>query len=410
MMRDASIHIPGSLRAWVLVLLSLVLAGCASTSSGPTDITDDGSRDTRLALWLAKKAELIAHADAEYDLVLSGWFEPSEAEAILDTNPSARLLAGLALTWVMDDPDWQQLLVTVANGGAPNGPLQITDDMYLMYDSDEDGELDTHCSPPGWDDILAMDPRHTGWRELVLSFYGVAGVQPQHDGVAVDMVDAYPFCEGAWSDGVPESLSADAWVGSQAELLEAVRDTVPASKWVFANAGRDFPAGSPFPQYVNGYLLENALGEIFGLATPTELLASAERALSTTLPPHAVVYAVDTDDTGVVDEERLRVGLATSLLNDHTYFAYDSGPVDHGGVDGWWFADYYDIVLGGPEGPYSAVSGGYVREFERGRVVVASPGPIDVSFDEPHLDTADAARDTAFTIAPGDARIFLLDP
>ncbi len=393
-----------------IVVLCLLIAGCASTSTGPGDITDDDTRDTRLALWLAKKAELIAHADAEFDLVLSGWFEQSEADAILDRNPNAKLLAGLTVAWILDDPAWQGLLVTVANGGDPNGPLQITDDMYLMYDSNEDGELDTHCSPPGWDDILAMDPRHPGWRQLVLSFYGVVGAQPQHDGVVIDMVDAYPFCEGAWSEGVPESLSAVAWVDAQAELLEAVRDTVPVAKWVFANAGRDFPAGSPFPEHLNGYLLENALGELFGLEDVEDLLDSADRALTTTLAPHMVVYSVDTDDTGVIDADRFRTGLATSLLYDHTYFAFDSGPRDHGGVNGWWFADSYEFELGPPLGAYQAATGGYRRIFERGVVIVACAEPIDVLFDEPHRDTADGAVDTAFTIQPGDARVLLLEP
>jgi len=393
-----------------ILVLCLLLAGCASTTTGPGDITDDDTRDTRLALWLAKKAELIAHADAEFDLVLSGWFEQSEADEILDRHPSSKLLAGLTVTWILDDPAWQGLLVTVANGGDPDGPLQITDDMYLMFDSDEDGELDTHCSPPGWDDILAMDPRHSGWRELVLSFYGVVGAQQQHDGVVIDMVDAYPFCDGAWSVGVPESLSADAWVDAQAGLLEAVRDTVPAAKWVFANSGRDFPVGSPFPEHLNGYLLENALGDLFGLETPAELITSAERALTTTQAPHMVVYSVDTDDTGVIDSARFRTGLATSLLYEHTYFAFDYGPRDHGGVNGWWFSDYYDIELGEPEGDYSTVAGGYLRDFAGGSVVVASEGAIAVSFDEPHLDTADAAVDTVFTVQQGDARIYLLEP
>jgi len=406
--RSQWLRIPPRVSAGVLVLC-LALAGCASKTTGPGDITDDGVRDTRLALWLARKAELIAHDDAQYDLVLSGWFEQSEADDILDRHPSAKLLAGLTTTWILDDAAWQTLLVTVANGGDPNGPLQITDDMYLMFDCDEDGELDTHCSPPGWDDILAMDPRHTGWRQLVLSFYGVVGAQPQHDGVVIDMVDAYPFCEGAWSEGVPESLSADAWVDAQAGLLEAVRDTVPASKWVFANAGRDFPDSSPFPEHLNGYLLENALGELFGLETPAELIASAERALTTTESPHLVVYSVDTDDTGVIDADRFRTGLATSLLCDHTYFAFDSGPRDHGGVTGWWFPDAYEIELGTPAGAYEAVSGGYRRIFENGAVIVARDAPIPLLFDEPHRDTADGTVSTSFTVQPGDARIFLLE-
>jgi hypothetical protein len=36
----------------------------------------------RLALWLAKKDELIEHERARYDLVMTGWFEPAEAETM----------------------------------------------------------------------------------------------------------------------------------------------------------------------------------------------------------------------------------------------------------------------------------------------------------------------------------------
>jgi hypothetical protein len=148
--------------------------------------------------------------------------------------------------------------------------------MYLMFDDDDDGVLDRRCSPPGWgDEIYAMDPRHEDWRELILSFYEVVGGQPQHDGVIVDMLDAYPFCEGAWSEGVPVPLDAEAWVDGQEQLLASVRAGLSGEKWVVANAGRDFPEGSPCPQYLNGYLLENALGTQFGLSSVEELLASA---------------------------------------------------------------------------------------------------------------------------------------
>jgi hypothetical protein len=37
---------------------------------------------------------------------------------------------------------------------------------------------------------------------------------------------------------------------------------------------------------------------------------------------------------------------------DNTYFAFDYGPRDHGGVTDWWFEDYYDVDLGEPVGPY----------------------------------------------------------
>lgn len=157
----------------------------------------------------------------------------------------------------MDEPGWLVLLLTVANGGDSTGPMQITEDMYLVLDDDGDGTPDRRCSLPGWEGIYAMDPRHPGWRQLVLAFYEAIARQPQHDDVIVDMVDAYPFCEGAWSCGVPTPLDAGAWVSMQDELLGLIRERVSPDKWVLANAGREFPAESPFPRHLNGYLLEN---------------------------------------------------------------------------------------------------------------------------------------------------------
>ena len=100
-----------------------------------------------------------------------------------------------------------------------------------------------------------------------------------------------------------------------------------------------------------------------------EGLAAAQRALETTRAPHVVVFAVDTDDTGEIDWARLRVGFAASLLMGNTYFAFDYGPRDHGGVTDWWFPEYYEIALEVPLGSYSYAEGIYRRDFEKGIVV-----------------------------------------
>jgi len=366
------------------------------------------SRSPRLTLWLADKNDLLAHETADFDLIITAWFEPAESDALRARNSDARLLAGLALNWVSTDPGWLPMLHTIANGGDPNGPLQIRDEMYLMFDRDGDGALDTHCSPPGWDQILAVDPRHPGWRELILSFYDVVASQPQHDGVVIDMLDAYPFCEGAWSQGIPTPLGASGWVSAQEELLALLRERIPQDKWLFANGGRDFPPGSPFPAYLNGYLLENALGTQFGLGSVEEVLASAERAQQSTRAPHIVVFAVDTDDTGQVDWARFRSGLAASLLIDNIYFSFDYGSRIHGEVEGWWQEDFYSVDLGSPLGPYSTIGGVYRREFERGVVVVAAEAPAIISLDEPHAALFSGEIGTQFSIATGDAEILII--
>jgi hypothetical protein len=364
-------------------------------------------RTPRLALWLAKKDELIGHESAGYDLVIASWFEPTEAGTIRPRRHSAKLLAGLSHTWVLDEPVWMEFFLAVANRGDPNGPLQVTDDMYLMLDEDGDGKLDRKCSAPGWKGLYAMDPRHTGWREMILAFYETVAQQPQHDGIVVDMVDAYPFCEDAWSGVVLAPLDSATWVSAQDELLGLIRERVPTDKWMLANAGRDYPAGSPFPRHLNGYLLENFLG-VWGVGLE-EGLASAQRALETTQPPHIVIFAVDTDDTGDIDWRCFRVGFAASLLMDNTYFAFDYGSRDHGGVTDWWVPGYYEIALGNPLASYSYAEGMYRRDFERGTVVIATEEAVAVSLDAPHTDMATGEQGLEFVVREGDARILLMD-
>ncbi|MBU0491868.1 MAG: putative glycoside hydrolase family 15 protein [Chloroflexi bacterium] len=390
-------------------LLALVVVGvlaCEPATPVPSaspETPRTSAASPRLALWLAKKPELLARPDARYDLVMTAWFEPAEAQAIRSRHNST-LLAGLSHTWIWENPDWQSHLVTVANGGDAHGPLQITQGMVLMVDDNGDGALDRRCSLPGWEGLYAMDPRHPGWRQFILTYYETVARQPQHDGVIVDMVDAYPFCDGAWSGGVPTPIDAAAWVAAQDELLGLIRQRVPSDKWLVANAGRDFPAGSPFPRHLNGYVLENWLGS-WGLGLE-EGLTSAQRALETTQPPHIVVLAVDTDDSGTVDWARFRTGLAASLLMDNTYFAFDYGSRDHGGVMDWWFPQYYEAALGAPLGPYTSSEGVYRRDFEGGTVLVAALQPATLAFDAPHQDLATGETGTTFTVPPGDGRIF----
>jgi hypothetical protein len=118
-----------------------------------------------------------------------------------------------------------------------------------------------------------------------------------------------------------------------------------------------------------------------------------------------VVYAVDTDDTGRQDMNRMRLGLTLSLLNDNTYFTYDFGPRDHG--QSWWFPEY-DVDLGKPLGNYYLKDEIYYREFENG-VVVASPNQeAVVTFDQDYLDVSSGERADFFNLEKGDGRIYLI--
>jgi hypothetical protein len=136
-------------------------------------------------------------------------------------------------------------------------------------------------------------------------------------------------------------------------------------------------------------------------------LASAQRALETTKAPHAVILAVDTDDTGVISWPRFRTGLAASLLLDHTYFAFDFGPRDHGGVIGWWFPEFYQIDLGKPLGAFSFQNFLYRRDFEKGIILIATDQPAQFSFETPYRDIFTGESGTEFTVYQDDARILI---
>jgi hypothetical protein len=112
---------------------------------------------------------------------------------------------------------------------------------------------------------------------------------------------------------------------------------------------------------------------------------------------------VDTDDTGVIDYSKMRLGLVLSMLFDESYFAYDFGPRDHG--QAWWFEEY-DVALGEPVGDYYVVDGVFWREFENG-FVVAAPEGADVSFDSQLRDVSNGDVSNTFYIDAGDGRIYL---
>jgi hypothetical protein len=114
---------------------------------------------------------------------------------------------------------------------------------------------------------------------------------------------------------------------------------------------------------------------------------------------------VDTDDTGVRDMKRMRLGLTLSLLNDNTYFAYDFGPRDHG--QAWWFPEY-DVDMGSPLGTYYKKDNAYWRAFEHGIVISSPYTDTIVVFDEPYTDVTTGITATSFVVEKGDGRIFVI--
>ena len=203
----------------------------------------------------------------------------------------------------------------------------------------------------------------------------------------VDMVVEKQF----WCPG---SISDEEWVEANKAIMEIIRREA-GDKPVIFNAGRDLSDIDAYSGYFDGFVMENFLGN--------QMKSTFDLGLEAAGSGYIIIYAVDTDDTGEKDMNKMRLGLTLSLLNDNTYFTYDFGPRDHG--QAWWFPEY-DVDLGQPLDNYYEKDNAYRREFEKGFVVCSPYSETAVSFDREMKDITSGEVSRSFTIDEGDGRIF----
>ncbi len=386
-----------------IMLVFLLLPGCTSEEtplpkpetlpeisyepeSPEPEVLQQEDEYPKIASWLAKKDEIIA-SKKPFSLLMAGWFTPEEAEQIRAQDNDAKLLAGLTTNWIWENEDWMEFMETVASYGKDE-PHKITESMYLKTPTGEKCAFGWASEEWGHEEIYAMDPRNPEWKSLVVSFYATLLEQPQHDGIIVDMVVEKQY----WC---PDAISDPDWLSATKEIMQEISEKNTEGKLVIFNAGLKYEDIDEYKDYMDGYVLENFLGE-WG--------ADYETGLAAANSDYIVIYAVDTDDTGEKDLKRMRLGLTLSLLNDNTYFAYDFGPRDHG--QAWWFPEY-DADLGEPLGKYYEKEGAYWRDFENGIVVSSPHKNITVVFDEEYSDATTEIISTTFSIEEGDGRIFI---
>lgn len=351
------------------------------------DIEESISEYPKIAIWLAKKDEVIA-SGKPYDMIMTAWVTPEEASQIKAQNPDVKIFAGLTTNWILDNEGWKLFLETVASHGNDE-PYELTENMYLKNPDGSKCAFGWESEEWGHEEIYAMDPRSLEWRELIFSFYKNVLDQPEHDGINVDMV-----VEKQW--WCPEAISDEEWEEATREIFAELNEMNTEDKPIIFNAGLQFTDIDAYAQYMEGYVLENFLGE-WGADYDTGLKAADS--------DYIVIYAVDTDDTGIQDMKRMRLGLTLSLLNENTYFAYDFGPRDHG--QAWWYPEY-DVDLGEPLGDYYKKDNAYWREFENGIVVSSPYSDVNVSFDEEHTDVTTDISSKTFTVEEEDGRIFII--
>jgi len=368
--------------------LLVTVVGCQQPDPAPTasHTAELANEYPAIASWLAKKDQLIA-SGKPYDLVMAGWFTPEEASQLKNNNPDAILLAGLTVNWVWDNTDWKTFLLTVASYGRES-PFELSEDMYLHASDGARCAFGWASESWGQEEIYAMDPANADWVDLVTSFYRMVLEQPQHDGIIIDMVLEKSLC--------PDAISDEEWVAGTRAIMAAIDDLNTEDKLVVFNSGRDLSEIDAYGEYMDGFVMENFMGE--------QLKTTFEDGLRAAESGYTVIYAVDTNDTGQQDMNRMRLGLVLSLLTDNTYFTYDFGPRDHG--QAWWF-DEYDVDLGQPLGPYYRQGDAYYREFERGLVVAAPYSDATVTLDSPYTDVTSGNTGTEFMTSHDDGRIYV---
>lgn len=351
------------------------------------DTTVENSNYPKIASWLAKNDDLLL-SGKPYDMVMSGWFTPEEAEQYRENNPDVLLLAGLSTTWVWDNEGWMGFLLTVANYGREE-THEITEEMYLH---NPDG---SRCAF-GWaseewnqEEIYAMDPRNEGWVNIVINFYETVLEQPTHDGIIVDIVVERQY----WGQ---EAITDEEWTEATMAIYQTISDMNTEDKLVIFNAGARLSDIDDYSEYFDGYLMENFMGD--------QLKTTFSEGLEVIDSDKLVIFGVDTDDTGEIDMNKMRLGLTLSLLGDNTYFTYDVGPRDH--VQAWWYPEY-NVNLGEPMGDYTENDDAYYREYEH-CTVVAAPYGATVTFAEEHIDVSTGVSSKEFSIDEGDGRIYLL--
>lgn len=386
----------------ILLFSMLLISGCTNEAAEPAkkepgletqlEIPQEPlqkpgvPQSPRIASWLAKKGEII-QSKKPYSLVMAGWFTPEEAEQIKSQNPNSLLLAGLSANWVWENAEWMEFLETVASYGEET-PLEIKESMYLKTPSGEKCAFGWASEEWNHEEIYAMDPRSQEWKELIVSFYTNVLSQPQHDGIIVDMVvEKQYWCPDAISDGE--------WLSATKEIMQEISAQNTREKLVIFNAGLKYEDIDEYSEYMDGYVMENFLGE-WG--------ADYETGLEAANSSYILIYAVDTDDTGEKGLERMRLGLTLSLLNDNTYFSYDFGPRDHG--QAWWFPEY-DAELGEPLGSYYEKDNAYRRDFEKGVVVSSPHANVTINFEEEYTDATTGITSKTFSVEGGDGRIFI---
>lgn len=219
------------------------------------------------------------------------------------------------------------------------------------------------------------------------------------------------------NDGIPDSpgIVNQLYQKGMTGLLKLTRELIGPEAIVFGNPGSEWGDNSPYWEYANGHMQENALGTQFGNSWP-KVWEIYQRNMKKPSPPLRMHWiAADTNDERYdqtnprlppTELQKMRFGLGITLLGDG-YFGFDQGSRGgHGHL--WWFPEY-DANLGLARGDAKERSDGiWIREFDNGIVVVnPTAGEKIIDFENTYQDITTSTRSSHFGILPRDGRILI---
>ncbi len=221
--------------------------------------------------------------------------------------------------------------------------MRVQDQWWLK---DSSGQIRTPW--PG----LALTNMSAEWSQYLVGFVQQY-VQPikNVDGIFFDMVsdgiiNTDMNTVDLDGDGVPDG-SANAvrtWVGRMQYLLQTARSQLSVPIIVINGS-----SNTQLQKDVNGRMFESFPTPWESGGSWSAIMTALERnKVNNVKPPIYVINSNSADTGNQRDYQKMRFGLASSLMSDNVYFGYDYGETSHS--QAWWY-DEYDANLGTATGP-----------------------------------------------------------
>jgi hypothetical protein len=370
----------------IIVFSIFLLSGCFGNTDNkqPENPSDEEIQSSfpHLAVYVYNGQDLLDVEDAKYDIIYSTDINQEEADLLKERNPDTIILYQSPVSYMFDSA----IPVIEATTG-----MNITDDFWLKNTAGQ------RCGYGWTPEIYAVDLSNPENIEIIsLFFSNVLEYQSQYAGLFFDVVEERSRCD---------VMNDSEWSEKTTQLLEAIRQKI-GDKIILANAGYNYNSGTPYLEYLNGYVMESFLS---GAAEYDEGLETVDLVLEKTLEPNYLIYTVYNENTVTkqnLGSKNMRLALTLSLLNDNTYLAYDQSLQEVGSI--LWEQEF-SADLGNPKSTYYEMYNAYWREFENG-VVISSPyTSITAIFDKEYIDATTAEVSNSFEIEKGDGKILFIN-